>query len=162
LFVSANYREASVWVFPICFPIAFRFWNIFTFASQAGGHETRKRPSRHRLCLPARSTNSNGMMRRLDLAFDCPNKKIWYARLCVHGHTRRLALGDVARIDLEPTRAAAKRFFAKATLGQDPVKARAEKDIAAKESASRPNPRRHRERFFGTTSHHCTASQSMA
>jgi integrase len=91
-----------------------------------------------------------------------PDKKIWYAQLRVHGHTKRLALGDVARIDLEPARSAAKRFFAEATLGQDPVKARAEarakaaitvgntieKFIAAKESASRPNTRRHRERFL--------------
>jgi integrase len=53
-------------------------------------------------------------------------KRTWVAQIRADGRTRRLAIGDVAQIELEPARAAAKRFFAEATLGNDPIKARAE------------------------------------
>lgn len=50
----------------------------------------------------------------------------WYVQLRVNGRTRRAKLGDVARIELEPARKAAKQFNAEATLGADPIKAKAE------------------------------------
>ena len=53
-------------------------------------------------------------------------KRTWVAQIRADGRTRRLAIGDIEQIELEPARAAAKRFFAEATLGNDPIKARAE------------------------------------
>jgi integrase len=81
----------------------------------------------------------------------------WYVQLRVNGRTRRAKLGDVSRIELEPARLAAKRFNAEATLGNDPVKARAEARakaattvgstvelyLAARESKLRPSSLRH-------------------
>jgi integrase len=89
-------------------------------------------------------------------------KRSWIAQIRVHGRTRRLAIGDVAQIELEPARTAAKKFFAEATLGQDPVKARTEarakaaitvgnvieKYLAARESVARPNTHRHQVRYL--------------
>jgi integrase len=77
----------------------------------------------------------------------------WYVQLRVNGKTRRAKLGDVSRIELEPARAAAKRFNAEATLGNDPIKAKAlartaaattvgstvELYLAARESSLRPS-----------------------
>lgn len=54
------------------------------------------------------------------------DRRTWTAQIRVHGRTRRLAIGDIRQIDLEPARAAAKKFFAEATLGNDPAKSRAE------------------------------------
>jgi hypothetical protein len=51
-------------------------------------------------------------------------RRTWIAQLRVDGRTRRMTAGDVARIDLEAARAAARKFMAEATLGQDPLKAR--------------------------------------
>jgi hypothetical protein len=53
-------------------------------------------------------------------------KRSWIAQICSDGRTRRMAIGDLTQIDLEPARAAAKRFFAEATWGSDLIKARAE------------------------------------
>jgi integrase len=52
-----------------------------------------------------------------------PNTKIYYARV---GRSQKIALGSVAKLELEAARAAAKRFFAEAILGHNPIKARAE------------------------------------
>jgi integrase len=54
------------------------------------------------------------------------DRRTWIAQLRVDGRTRRLAIGDVRQIELEAARSAAKRFFAESTLGNDPIKARAE------------------------------------
>lgn len=81
----------------------------------------------------------------------------WYVQLRVNGRTRRAKLGDISRIELEPARAAAKRFNAEATLGNDPIKAKAlartaaattvgstvELYLAAKEGSLRPSSLRH-------------------
>jgi integrase len=89
-------------------------------------------------------------------------RKTYNAQIRVHGRTKRLAIGDVAQIELEAARTAAKRFFAEVTLGQDPVKARAEarakfaltvgnvveKYLAANESVARPNTLRHQRRYL--------------
>jgi hypothetical protein len=45
-------------------------------------------------------------------------RRTWTAQLRVAGRTKRLALGDVRRIELDAARTAAKRFFASATPGQ--------------------------------------------
>jgi integrase len=90
------------------------------------------------------------------------DRRTWTAQLRVHGRTRRLAIGDVAQIELEPARTAAKKFFAEATLGADPIKARQEarakaavtvgnvieKYLAIRESVSRPSTRRHLVRYL--------------
>jgi hypothetical protein len=49
--------------------------------------------------------------------------RTWIAQMRVDGRTRRLAIGDVRQIELEAARAAAKKFFAESTLGNDPIKA---------------------------------------
>jgi hypothetical protein len=53
-------------------------------------------------------------------------RRTWIAQMRVHGQTRRLAIGDVAQIELEAARSAAKKFFAESTLGKDPAQARRE------------------------------------
>jgi integrase len=53
-------------------------------------------------------------------------RRTWVAQIRSDGRTRRMAIGDIAQIELEAARAAAKRFFAESTLGTDPIKARAE------------------------------------
>jgi integrase len=53
-------------------------------------------------------------------------KRTWVAQLRVAGRTRRLSIGSVGRIELEAARTAARRFFAEAILGADPIAARAE------------------------------------
>jgi hypothetical protein len=72
-----------------------------------------------------------------------------------------MTVGDVARIDLGAARAAARKFMAEATLGQDPLKARqvardratvtfgkvAEAYLTAK-AGVRPNTRRHQIRYL--------------
>jgi integrase len=89
-------------------------------------------------------------------------RRTWIAQLRVHGRTRRLALGDLAQIELDAARTAAKRFFAESTLGKDPVTERAqararaantvgavvEQYLAARESVTRPNTRRHQVRYL--------------
>jgi integrase len=52
--------------------------------------------------------------------------RTWVAQIRVDGQTRRLAIGSVAQIELEAARTAARKFFAEATLGGDPIKARQE------------------------------------
>jgi integrase len=89
-------------------------------------------------------------------------KRTWIAQIRVHGRTKRLAIGDVAQIELEIARAAAKRFFAEATLGQDPAAKRAEarakaaatvgsiieKYLAVREPVARRNTYRHQVRYL--------------
>jgi hypothetical protein len=89
-------------------------------------------------------------------------RRTWIAQLRVHGRTRRLALGDVAQIELDAARTAAKRFFAESTLGKDPLTERAqararaantvgaivEQYLATRESVARPNTRRHQVRYL--------------
>jgi hypothetical protein len=60
-----------------------------------------------------------------------PDKKTFYAQIKVLGRTQKLAIGSAGRIDLEPARAAARRFFAEAVLGHDPLKTRQEARAAA-------------------------------
>jgi integrase len=88
--------------------------------------------------------------------------KTWVAQMRVHGRTRKLTLGSVAQIDLEPARAAAKKFFAEATLGTDPIKARqearakaqvtvgavVEKYLKAREAIARTSTRRHQQLYL--------------
>jgi hypothetical protein len=38
-------------------------------------------------------------------------RKVWYAQLRVHGRTKRMALGDAARIKLEPGQHSGKAVF---------------------------------------------------
>jgi hypothetical protein len=52
--------------------------------------------------------------------------RIWIAQMRINGRTRRMAIGDVGRIELETARGFAKRFFAQALLGTDPIAAREE------------------------------------
>jgi integrase len=89
-------------------------------------------------------------------------RRTWIAQLRVNGRTRRMSLGDVARIELEPARTAAKRFFAESTLGADPIKARqeareraattvesvVERYLATRETAARPSTLRHQQRYL--------------
>lgn len=84
------------------------------------------------------------------------NRRTWVAQIRVDGRTRRMAIGNVAQIELEPARTAAKRFFAQATLGGDPLKDRAvarvrasrtvgsvvDRYLAAMEPHWRPNSKR--------------------
>jgi integrase len=89
-------------------------------------------------------------------------KRTWVAQLRVNGATRRLALGDCRKIELEPARAAAKRFFAEATLGKDPAAERAQararaantlgrtidRYLDARAGAVRANTHRHLTRYL--------------
>ncbi|HEY2530251.1 MAG TPA: site-specific integrase, partial [Xanthobacteraceae bacterium] len=89
-------------------------------------------------------------------------RRTWVAQIRVHGATRRLSLGDVRRIELEAARAAARKFFAEATLGKDPAKARAEarakaavtvggvieKYLAARKPAVRASTHGHIDRYL--------------
>jgi integrase len=89
-------------------------------------------------------------------------RRVWIAQIRVHGQTRRLAIGNVAQIELEPARAAAKKFFAEATLGQDPLKARqearakaantvgsvVEKYLSAREGSLKPASFRQTQRYL--------------
>jgi integrase len=95
-------------------------------------------------------------------------RRTWVAQMRVHGQTKRLNLGDVRQIELEPARAAARRFFAEAVLGKDPAKERAaararaanttsgviELYLAAREDALRPSTNqgltRYLKRYFPT------------
>jgi integrase len=90
------------------------------------------------------------------------DRRTWVAQIRALGQTKRLAIGNVAQIELEPARAAAKRFFAEATLGKDPLKARAEarakarntvgvvieQYLAKREPVARPNTYRHLDRYL--------------
>jgi integrase len=70
-------------------------------------------------------------MRGFGVRLRAGGKRTWIAQIRAQGRTRRLAIGDVSQIDLEVARTAARKFFAEATLGQDPVKARAEARLKA-------------------------------
>jgi integrase len=90
------------------------------------------------------------------------DRRTWTAQIRANGRTRRLAIGDLRQIELEAARAAAKKFFAQATLGEDPAQARQEartkaattlgsvvdKYLVAREADSRANTHRHRRRFL--------------
>jgi integrase len=90
------------------------------------------------------------------------DKRTWIAQLRVNGATRRLSLGDVRRIELDAARTAARKFFAQATLGDDPIKARAEARakaattvgstvelyLAAREGVLRPSSLRQTTRYL--------------
>jgi integrase len=90
------------------------------------------------------------------------DKRTWIAQARFNGATRRQSLGDVRRVDMELAKAAARKFFAKAVLGTDPIaeraaaKARAkrtlggviEKYIEARKPAWRPNSLRHNDRYL--------------
>jgi hypothetical protein len=89
------------------------------------------------------------------------DRRTWTA-LRINGRTKRMALGDVRRIDLDAARTAARKFFAESTLGKDPVKERAEagakaantfgsvveKYLPARKSKVRLNTYRHLDRYL--------------
>lgn len=58
-------------------------------------------------------------------------RRTWVAQIRALGQTRRLAIGNVAQIELEAARTAARKFFAEATLGHDPAAERATARVRA-------------------------------
>jgi integrase len=89
-------------------------------------------------------------------------RRTWVAQLRIGGHTRRISIGSVGRIELDVARATAKRFFAESILGTDPIAARAEAKaraattvgptvelyLAGRETTVRPSTRKQTTRYL--------------